>query len=382
MTRAEVDQAVERVVHRFREAAEKEQRNQDQSELKEARRDMYERRQSFYDDPRYSYMGIGKRNSEDSLTLRENPVRGSTSLSKPRSHPAPTGSAGGKVFLLYLPRNSRKLTISQLLLPSSTLEVGSKSSIPVVDISDVGNGRSNVTMKRRVDHMGFPGGIGKKRHSTIYKLSTGSKNAHSMGLFELADLLKRNILISTRPTAVKIYLRAFGKRGQNRSFLTASYKLTRPKRHATDNSSKSILKINRFHQYANTEPSNPLHQLISGPTKVALAKLETVQHATQAEQSTNKLSMPKVAETSENLNLLSDSQTSEIKSGSGKNKLDLSPVTSTAPKLSSPSISPTVGSWNLKSSRPTLNLHSKGRLTLSKLSTGTSKPLSVYTRKS
>ncbi|GFN84334.1 hypothetical protein PoB_001084000 [Plakobranchus ocellatus] len=65
MTRAEVDQAVALVVGQFRIARQQEENDRKQREVQQNRRDLYERRQSFFDDPRYSNMGIGKRNVID-----------------------------------------------------------------------------------------------------------------------------------------------------------------------------------------------------------------------------------------------------------------------------------------------------------------------------
>lgn len=190
MTRAEVDQAVVRVVHRFQQAAEKEQRDRKHRELQEVRGDSYERRQSFYDDPRYSYSGIGKRNSA--------PIEyPSSSVSKIISNleenilPKYTG---GKVLLLYPSHNNRKLTIERVILPSRTRKDQLKEHLSQELTSKVKESKSDMNVKRGTGLKRLPTGSNKKMRFSnfIFKFGIGLKNRSHIKGIGFTNFLNRN----------------------------------------------------------------------------------------------------------------------------------------------------------------------------------------------
>ncbi|RUS79501.1 hypothetical protein EGW08_012733 [Elysia chlorotica] len=233
MTRAEVDQAVERAVQRFREAAEKEQRSRDQRSQVESRRDGPGSGQSAPFDMRYSYLGIGKREYPHAFTLGETPNRSAMTVYKSKQQTRPSAE---KVLLLYPNIDSRKLPLSKILIPSRTEEAPPKTTISERDRRRVGRGSGNGAKKRKPEYIGVPGGIAKNRRFNVYKLSPASTKANSMSTSEFAHLLKRNILRHTKPTTLKIDLKAFEKRRKAWSVHAVSTKPAHPKLHAAEHS--------------------------------------------------------------------------------------------------------------------------------------------------
>ena len=329
MTRAEVDEAVGRVVHRFREAAEVEERNRRQRELQASRREAsYERRQSFYEDPRYSHMGIGKRNSVDWSAPGGAPRPSrqvmSEMHSKTRSRPVE-----GKVFFLYASPENRKIPLSQLVVP-----VGARSKQSAGAHSHTSGGpikRRVAAAKKEVHNMGFSSRIGNKRHTYIFKIGKEFKNGPSkkINVFKLANLLRRNVVTNAKSKGEKGYRLAFEKSKRLWLPSSASNKLVRGKRHEPRDSLVHTLATGHPYLFTTDEPmerqtsSHLLPRHLSGSTSTYLPWDKTVPVILKAMLSGNTISLSSTAEASENAGTLNSSPSSRKQSGANRNGDDL-----------------------------------------------------------
>ncbi|GFR93548.1 hypothetical protein ElyMa_004380800 [Elysia marginata] len=318
MTRAEVDEAVVRVVDHFREAAEKEERDRRQRELQEGRRNVYERHKSFLEDPRFSNIGIGKKSAVDALTVLDKPEE----VSWPKNK-KPQRFASEKLLLIYPSHGNTKLTIKRLLSPSTvdldpSKNLHSKSDRIIL---------KRLGVKRKIDRLGFPEGTGKEGHIHNSKFRTRPQNTSSSGALKLEDLIKRIFIGKSGGGGYyKIFYPRSTVRGGQKTMIriTPSKLLRRGKRLAKEDSKRPDVPGTRSKRsaiFGCTQPGALLPSKITGQARKghSLQKSEKAvdnySYGTTAEKTAHISSLPKLENEDRPQTTFSSSQINRVVSG-------------------------------------------------------------------